>query len=578
MKRINYKRILLPAMLPAMLFTSCSQNVIEENIPDTSGNGGDICFEINFAPKTRLKTDREFKSSWETYDGIGIFAVRHATGTEGFLDPSGNNFIQNINMTYRQDNGGKWTPSKQLWWPSGTDKLDFYAYYPYDKNVTDPTQIVFDVLADQSGWTNGRPDFSRRDLMIAKADNNGKGYGKGEIVSLTFSHALAMIQLSIPASGKGTGPDEETSVTLKGVKLKSIVNLGGANGPEVNLAAGDNPERDVKMHRVEILGDKDSYDNYTYRALVPAQDLPAKDDLFLIASGDELYQGKGAAENLTLKAGTAELFTRSIPNKLHTVDIKAGTFLMGSPVDEPYRNSRNETQHKVTLTKNFSITKYNITNAQFVEFLNANNIAGVGNGVWVKDGVHNLIYTSDVWNVHWNEDDQKWEPAQRRANYPAMCVTWYGADSYARWVGGALPTEAQWEYACRAGTDTPYSFGIYNEDEDLDILLEHIWCGPNAQDRPMEVGRLEPNPWGLYDMSGNVNEWCSDWYSDNYGLTEEEISKGVTDPEGPKTGSLRSLRGGNCKSMPEDCRSAYRTSKNLNNSDFYTGFRVVFNQ
>lgn len=572
MKRINYKRILLPAMLPAMLFTSCSQNVIEENIPDTSGNGGDICFEINFAPQTRLTIDNEFKTSWETYDGIGIFAVRHATGAEGFLDPSGDNFIQNINMTYGQ--GGKWTPSIQLWWPSGTDKLDFYAYYPYDKNVTDPTQIVFDVLADQSGWANGRPDFSRQDLMIAKADNNGKGYGKGEIVSLTFSHALAMIQLSIPSTGKGAGPEEETSVTLKGVKLKSIVNLGGANGPEVNLAAGDNPEREVKMHRVEILGDRDSYNNYTYRALIPAQELPAKDDFFLIASGNELYQGKGVTRNLTLTAGTAELFTRSIPNKLHTVDIKAGKFLMGSPEDEPNRNSQNEKQHEVTLTKGFRITRYNITNAQFVEFLNAKNVAGVDPNKWVQHDGYTLILANDGWNVHWNEDDKKWEPAFGRANYPAMCVTWHGADAYARWVGGALPTEAQWEYACRAGTDTPYFFGIYDED----TILYHIWYKVNSRNAPKEVGVLEPNPWGLYDMSGNMSEWCSDLYSDDYGLTEEEISNGVTDPKGAQTGSSHSLRGGDYASDSEDCRSAYRKFESPSSSEYYIGFRVVFNQ
>lgn len=577
MKRINYKRILLPAILTAMLLTSCSQNILEENAPDTSGNSGDIRFEIGFAPQTRMTTNSEFKSVWQELDVIGIFAVRHASDAKGTLDPSGGNYIQNISMGYKLKNGGTWTPAQQLWWPAGTDKLDFYAYYPYDRNITDPTQIIYNLDANQNKWNNGRPYINNQDLLIAKADNNGKGYGKGDIVSLNFSHALAMVQLSIPTSGKGAGPDEDTSVTLKGVKLKSTLNLGGENGPEVKLASEDNPAVDVKMHRVEIIGDKESYVKYTYRALVPAQTLYENDAFFQIASGDYLYQGKGPSGALEATAGSAVTFTRTVPNKLHTIKIKAGTFMMGSPADDP-NYMANEKQHKVTLTQDFRITKYNITNSQFAEFLNAKNVKGVGAGVFAGDGVHSYIYTSDIWNVHWN--GSKWEPAKGRDNYPAVCVTWYGANEYALWAGGALPTEAQWEYACRAGTDTPFSFGDYdlNGDIDLDFLLIHAWCISNSQESPKEVGRLDPNPWGLYDMHGNVSEWCLDLYDDSYGLTSEQLANGVTDPQGAISGTKRALRSANYKSNPEDCRSAYRTSAHPNTVQYYYGFRVVFNQ
>lgn len=587
MKRINYKRILLPAILTAMLFTSCSQNILEENAPDTSGNSGDIRFEIGFAPQTRMTTNSEFKSAWQELDAIGIFAVRHASDAKGTLDPSGGNYIQNISMGYKLKNGGTWTPAQQLWWPAGTDKLDFYAYYPYDKTITDPTQIIYNLDADQNKWNNGRPYINNKDLLVAKADNNGKGYGKGDIVSLNFSHALAMVQLSIPTSGKGAGPDEDTSVTLKGVKLKSTLNLGGENGPEVKLASEDNPAVDVKMHRVEIIGDKESYAKYTYRALVPAQTLYENDVSFQIASGDYLYQGKGPSREFEATAGTAVTFTRTVPNRLHTIKIKAGTFMMGSPADDP-NCQNNEKQHKVKLTQDFRITKYNITNSQFAEFLNAKNVKGVGNKAWAGDGQHNFIYTDDLWNVYWN--GSKWEPAKEneseparypaKDNYPAVCVTWYGANEYARWAGGALPTEAQWEYACRADTDTPFSFGDYDQDGDvdLDFLLIHAWCAPNSQGGPKEVGRLDPNPWGLYDMHGNVSEWCSDWYDDNYGLTSEQLVNGVTDPQGAISGNKRALRSANYRSYPEDCRSAYRTSDTPTTALYTYGFRVVFNQ
>lgn len=251
--------------------------------------------------------------------------------------------------------------------------------------------------------------------------------------------------------------------------------------------------------------------------------------------------------------------------------------MMGSPADDP-NYMANEKQHKVTLTQDFRITKYNITNSQFAEFLNAKNVKGVGAGVFAGDGVHSYIYTSDIWNVHWN--GSKWEPAKGRDNYPAVCVTWYGANEYALWAGGALPTEAQWEYACRAGTDTPFSFGDYdlNGDIDLDFLLIHAWCISNSQESPKEVGRLDPNPWGLYDMHGNVSEWCLDLYDDSYGLTSEQLANGVTDPQGAISGTKRALRSANYKSNPEDCRSAYRTSAHPNTVQYYYGFRVVFNQ
>lgn len=116
--------------------------------------------------------------------------------------------------------------------------------------------------------------------------------------------------------------------------------------------------------------------------------------------------------------------------------------------------------------------------------------------------------------------------------------------------GYRLPTEAEWEYACRAGTSTVYSFG-----NNKTKLSTHGWYVDNSSGKTHPVGQKEPNPWGLYNMHGNVAEWCNDLYAEDYYSRSPE-----KDPRGPKEGRERVLRGGSWKSSAETCRARYRSS------------------
>ena len=137
----------------------------------------------------------------------------------------------------------------------------------------------------------------------------------------------------------------------------------------------------------------------------------------------------------------------------------------------------------------------------------------------------------------------------------------------ARWLGFTprygMPTGAEWEYAYRAGTTTAYFFG----DSDSQ-LGDYAWFGGNSGNQAQPVGRKKPNPWGLYDMAGNVWEWCQDWYADYPDKND------IKDPRGPQSGKSRVVRGGSWSYRTAYCRAASRYGDAPGDRDYHVGFRV----
>ena len=245
---------------------------------------------------------------------------------------------------------------------------------------------------------------------------------------------------------------------------------------------------------------------------------------------------------------------------------------MGSPADEEGRND-DEAQHKVTLTKDFYLGKYEVTNTQYAEFLNTNGVGkgGVWSGWSDADNKGQILVFGTYRGVYYDEDCGLWKCHEGMEQYPVVNVTWFGAKAFADWVGGCLPTEAQWEYACRAGTTTAFSFWDHSGNGTVDTdLANYAWF--NHEDGTQEVGKKCPNPWGLYDMYGNVIEWCLDsWNGDAYSAAD------AIDPVSPNPGYGYVTRGGShsfmCKS--NNCRSACRASLSPGNV-LETGFRLAY--
>lgn len=242
------------------------------------------------------------------------------------------------------------------------------------------------------------------------------------------------------------------------------------------------------------------------------------------------------------KALQKKTFTNSIGMKF--VTIPAGTFMMGSPSSESGRDS-DEKQHQVTLTKGFYMQTTEVTQGQWYEVMGTRPWSGKK---YVRDSTNNpAVYIS------WN-DCQNFI---RRLNQKE------GSNKY------RLPTEAEWEYACRAGSTTRFCFG----DSDS-ILGNYAWYRKNAWDAGEKyahtVAKKQPNAWGLYDMYGNVWEWCQDWKG-NY------PSVSVTDPKGPSSGKYRVLRGGSWSYLAGSVRSGDRFRYRPDSEGRFLGFRAVQN-
>jgi len=226
---------------------------------------------------------------------------------------------------------------------------------------------------------------------------------------------------------------------------------------------------------------------------------------------------------------------------MHFVPIPAGRFVMGSPEDEPGRDG-DDPQHEVVITRPFLLGQHEVTQLQ--------------------------------WRAVMEKDPSGFTGDER---LPVDSVEWDEAMEFCRRLSekihraARLPSEAEWEYACRAGTKTAFYFGERLRPRDANYdWTEGGADGDTSLAKTTPVGSFRPNGFGLFDMHGNVREWCLDWYGRDYYLAGPK-----KDPRGPKNGVERVLRGGSWDSYARRCRSAYRGGRRSGDRDETIGFRVL---
>jgi len=301
--------------------------------------------------------------------------------------------------------------------------------------------------------------------------------------------------------------------------------------------------------------------------------------LLPIVRGQDVAKESSSDKNLTLDLG------QNVTMQMQW--IPAGKFLMGSAENDKGKRKSEIPQHEVTISKPFYLAATEVTRRQFEAFISQTGYKTDAE----KRGWSTYCDKATIRQISgrdWVHPGYEQDPG-----HPVACVTWNDANQFCKWLGEKtgrpfrLPTEAEWEYACRAGTTTSYQWGDNpNEgkgwcnvsDKTLREALQNtaptpgintpgVCPWPDGYVFTAPVGRFRANAWGLFDMHGNLWEWCADRF-------QKDISGNNVDPQGPTDGTQRVIRGGCFDETPQFFRSAVRVGWEEDRADFGVGFRV----
>ncbi|HUU27984.1 MAG TPA: SUMF1/EgtB/PvdO family nonheme iron enzyme [archaeon] len=391
---------------------------------------------------------------------------------------------------------------------------------------------------------------------------SGMGNGTYTVTPSKSGYSFSISSRQVTISGANvTLPDFTAQLITYSLSGRVLLGSSGFSGVTVNVTgAGVNTNLTT-----------DSNGNYSLSGLTNGTYTvtPSKTG-YSFDQASQQVKVNGA--NVTVGNFTASVSSTSgdttVVQGITFVSIPGGTFQMGGTM-----YSSEQPVHQVTVSA-FQMSAKEITNSQYTAYLNAALAAGEitattssvtgAKGDYSGQQYIDLAYTYDSNNKCWiSYNGTSFSVTAGKENWPVVNVTWYGSKAFALKYGFDLPREGEWEYAARGGKQ--YEYGT--NDGTLSCANANYWDCSTLR-HPVDAGSYPANPFGLYDLAGNVWEWCSDWYG-SYSSGNEN------DPQGPSTGSFRVGRGGSWNVYASYCRSAYRSSRDPYYRFGSIGFRVV---
>jgi formylglycine-generating enzyme required for sulfatase activity len=533
------------------------------------------------------------KEEWKAGDGIGVYMMEN--GRPLAEDAIVERVVNNKYLSTEEGKNSVFIAASEddeIYYPYNSPAISFVAYYPYKSTITADFLYPIDV-SDQ------KEDPSKVDLLYATLENKSP---ENLEVPLTFHHQLTKLVVNLhPNFAEDmNAPFKGVKVRVKGFFTKAnyslanagvISNLDGiadisaktvfvSDGGEVRAEVILIPQttRDDAYIEIDLLGkvvvwkipENKSFEagkQYEYTA-------------YLEKSWIKVDEEKISPWGAEIPVAVNWESSKYIP--INLVKIQGADALIGSPKDTSEAAANEFPQHTVSVGT-FWIGSYEITNKQYVDFLNAVNAdtkvvnvdsKGYGYDIDIDGNKVSTLLIDLEENAIVLEPNKKFSvnPSWKN-NFPVTNVTWYGAKAFAQWLGGDLPSEAEWETACRAGNYDLFSFSGTTNNSNNIYYAKFVNCkdelADNGTNEVLLVNALSPNKIGLYNMHGNVYEWCRDAVGRN--------AEGGPAPYNYRySGDFRVLRGGSYQTPLKDCRSASRICVSPEYTDSDIGFRVVF--
>jgi len=563
MKKVILNHLVIAALVVLAAFSGCNRDKPENDQP---GNLA-VKLKADLQQASLLKVAND---KWEATDRVGLYMKR--VGQALTASDAVYSYANNVQMSI--DPGNDLVSTPPVMYPQ-TGNVDFIAYYPYNENVGAEFTIPVDVAGHHVAGLPTEVLYSNN--ITSQAPTNA-------VVRLDFLYSLAKIELTVTGgtNSKLTAADfAAMTATVEGLYTQAMLYL--ADGAFTNHSE----KQSITLYRKNS---NNSSVTFEMLALPTVAEVIFKfnvggevyeHEMTVDYAGAKLYRYAFALDYPPTPEPKATLLntyiiprdeepmqniTITVPEPLsfepEMVFVEGGTFMMGSP--EGVGRTDERPQHEVTLSS-FSIGKYPVTQAQW-ETIMGMSLRQHWERLLTYDNLFGEGDDYPMYYVAWNHIAGTYSPTASSMEINGII---YYEDGYIYKLNKLtgknyrLPTEAEWEYAARGGNKSQgYVYSGSNNIADV------AWYNTNSGGSTQPVGTKAPNELDIYDMSGNVFEWCNDRYGD-YTATAKE------NPIGPTSGSSRVLRGGSWNYSASTCRVAYRDSRIPREGDFFIGFRLV---